>query len=219
MLNTPDPARAWEYENGFYLTASTTRTGKLLAHYELFKLIVDLPGALIECGVFKGASFTRFAAFRQLLMSPHSKKLIGFDVFGNFPETDFLADVKLRDDFVSAAGTEGISVDQLHAVLQQLDVDTNVELVAGDITETVPTYVQANPELKISLLNLDTDIYEPAVVILKELYPRLVPGGVLLLDDYGVFPGETAAVDEYFQGQQTIRKFPFSNTPCYVIKG
>ena len=68
-------------------------------------------------------------------------------------------------------------------------------------------------------LNLDTDIYEPAVTILDTLYPRIVKGGILILDDYKVFPGETKAVNEYFKGKKIkIEKFPFSSTPHYIIK-
>ena len=83
----------------------------------------------------------------------------------------------------------------------------------------IPAYLEKHPELKISLLNLDTDIYEPAVVILKYLYPRIVQGGILILDDYGVFPGETQAVDEYFVDHNIIiQKLPFCMTPSYIIK-
>jgi hypothetical protein len=71
----------------------------------------------------------------------------------------------------------------------------------------------------ISLLNLDTDIYEPAVVILEHLWPRIVPGGILVLDDYAVFPGETKAVNDFFAGKNVaICKFPFASTPCYIVK-
>jgi hypothetical protein len=98
-------------------------------------------------------------------------------------------------------------------------MDQNVELVEGDITKTVPAYLKEHPELTISFLNMDTDVYEPAVTILNHLYPRLVRGGVLLLDDYGVFPGETKAVDEYFRGKNVeIKKLPFCQTPCYLVK-
>lgn len=94
-----------------------------------------------------------------------------------------------------------------------------MELIKGNILETVPNYINDHPELKISLLNLDTDIYEPASVILELLFPRIVRGGVLIIDDYGVFPGETKAVDEYFQDKDVvINKFPFCMTPCYIVK-
>jgi len=94
-----------------------------------------------------------------------------------------------------------------------------VELVEGDVTKTLPQYIKEHPEFKISLLNLDVDIYEPSKVILQELYPRVVKGGVIILDDYGIFPGETTAVDDYFKGQDIkIRKFPFCMTPSYIVK-
>ena len=103
-------------------------------------------------------------------------------------------------------------------VLMNKEVNHKVELIKGDITKTVPQYVLENPELKISLLNLDTDIYEPAVTILEKLYPRIVKGGILILDDYGVFPGETKAVDEYFKDNRIqINKFSHSMTPSYII--
>jgi hypothetical protein len=219
MIQLPDYSKAFQYENDFYLSCDTTRFSKFIAHYELFKMVKDLPGAIVECGVFKGASFSRFAGFRELFGGAFAHKLIGFDIFGEFPATAFEADKVYRERFVNAAGSSSISTEQLMEVLAQKRVEKNVELVAGDITQTIPAYVKANPHLKIALLNLDTDIYEPAVTILEELYPRLVKGGVLLLDDYGTFPGETKAVDDYFKGRsEVIRKFPFAMTPCYIIK-
>lgn len=104
-------------------------------------------------------------------------------------------------------------------VLENKRCDRNVELIAGDICKTVPKYIKENPQLKISLLNLDTDIYEPAVTMLENLYSRIEKGGVLILDDYGTSPGETKAVDEYFKDKNIrIYKFPFCMTPCYIIK-
>ena len=218
-IQLPDFSKAWEYENNFYLSCDMTRLSKVLAHWELFRMTSHLAGAIVECGVFKGASLARFATFRDLTGSPFGKKIIGFDMFGRFPETEYADDQKLRQHFVDTAGEEGIGVQQLEQVLKHKGVERNVQLVAGDITTTVPAYLAANPALRISLLNLDTDIYEPAKVILEHLWPRIVPGGVLILDDYAVFPGETNAADEYFAGQHVeILKFPYAMTPCYVVK-
>jgi hypothetical protein len=94
----------------------------------------------------------------------------------------------------------------------------NVELVPGDICETLPDYVEQHPELRLSLINLDTDLYEATVTGLEVLYPRLSTGGVVLLDDYGVFPGETRAVDEYFGGSVRVRALPVSRTPAFIVK-
>lgn len=219
MIQLPDFSKSFEYENNFYLSCDNTRFGKIIAHYELFKLTKDLPGAIVECGVYKGASLVRFAGFRNIFGNPFSHKVIGFDTFGKFPETKFKEDKKYRKKLVEVSGEQSISKEQLLEVFKKKGIDKNIELVEGDVVKTVPEYLKENPHLKISLLNLDVDIYEPSVVILEYLWPRIVKGGVLILDDYGIFPGETKAADEFFKNKNvTIMKFPFAMTPCYIIK-
>ena len=199
MIELPDFDKSFFYETNFYLSCNSSRVGKFIAHYELFKKTIDVAGAIIECGVFKGASLARFAMLRQLFDRGLSKKIIAFDVFGAFPQTNFDADKELREKFIQAAGEESISVEQMTDVFRHKNCTENIELIKGDICETVPQYLRKNPQLKISLLNLDTDIYEPCVAILQTLWPCINKGGILLLDDYGVFPGETKGVDEYFR--------------------
>ena len=63
---------------------------------------------------------------------------------------------------------------------------------------TVPQYVSAHPELKIALLHIDVDVYKPTVVILNNLYKKVVKGGLIILDDFGEVTGETKAIDEFF---------------------
>jgi len=219
MIKLPNFSKSFDYENNFYLSCDLTRISKILAHYDLFKLSMDIPGAIVECGVFKGSSLARFGMFRDLFGNPYSKKIIGFDTFGKFPKTKFSQDVKFRKEFVDGAGESSISYQQMIKVLKHKGIDKFVELVKGDITKTVPAYLKKHPELKISILNLDTDIYEPAVTILEHLYPRISKHGILILDDYAGFPGETKAVDEFFKEKNiVIQKFPYAMTPCYVIK-
>ena len=218
MIELPDPSKSWDYENGFYLTCGTQRLSKFMAHCELFKRTIDLPGEIVECGVFKGVSLMRWAHLRSMLCHDSAKRIIGFDTFGKFPGTGFAADQNKREDFIANAGDESISTQQLSGLLDRQGLGKKVELVPGDISQTVPRFLEANPQLKISLLNLDTDIYEPAVTILEHLYGRIVKGGVLILDDYAVFPGETRAVDEFFADKDVeIRRFGYAMTPSYVI--
>ncbi len=219
MIKLPDFRKSFDYENSFYLSCTSSRIGKLLTHYELYKMASNVTGSIVECGIFKGASLSRFAIFREIFGDSISKKIIGFDTFDKFPKTDFIPDKKMRNKFIKAAGSQSISKTQMLKVLKHKGLEKKVELVQGNIVETVPKYVKSHPELKLSLLNLDTDVYEPAVTILKYLYPRIVRGGILILDDYGVFPGETRAVDEYFKDKKVkIQKFQFSSTPHYIIK-
>ncbi len=53
MIELPDFTKTFDYENYFYMTCDNQRIGKLLAHYELYKMVQNLNGALVECGVSK----------------------------------------------------------------------------------------------------------------------------------------------------------------------
>ena len=217
MIKLPNFHKPFDYENNFYLSCDNSRIGKMIAHYELFKLSSKIPGCIIECGVFKGVSLIRFATFLKLLKK-QNKKIIAFDAFGKHATTKISSDHKRRKKLLSH-GKEAISEKQLMKVLKLKGLEKNIELIRGDITETVPRYLKSNPKLKISLLNLDVDFYEPSVSILENFYPKLSKGGILMLDDYGIWDGETIAVDEYFTGKKIkIRKFSFSQTPSYIIK-
>lgn len=213
-----DTDLAFEYENGFFATSDHSRLGKILVHYELYKKTIDLPGCVVECGVFKGNSLLRFATFRELLENQFSRKIIGFDVFGDFPETDFEADKQLRDEFIQIDGV-ALSKENIEKLINYKEIK-NIELVKGDVLKTIPEYIENNQQLKISLLHLDIDIYEPAKAILEYFWDRIVKGGVLILDDYATFPGETKAVDDFFKDKNIdIKKLPFGHeSASYIIK-
>ncbi len=212
-----DTDKVWDYENGFYLTSDITRIGKLMAHFELYKSIINLPGHVIECGVYKGASLIRWTTFRELLESPHSRKIIGFDAFGKFPQQENESDSRFANSFEQNGG-DGIPVDELDVVLKRKEVG-NYELIEGNILETVPAYVAEHPELRISLLHIDVDVYSPTVAIMNHLYERVVRNGLVVLDDYGTVEGETRAIDEFVKDRDiTIEKLPSSHIPSFIRK-
>ena len=212
-----DESTPFLYENGFYQTSHPSRMGKLLAHYELYKRIAGLPGHVVECGVFKAASLIRWATFRHVLESADSRRIVGFDAFGAFPDPDGNADRAFAAKFEAEAGT-GLSVEQVKHVLARKGF-SGVELVAGDVCETVPSYANAHPELRIALLHIDVDVYEPSRVALEVLGPRMVRGGLIVFDDYGTVGGETRAADEFLAANPTLRieKLPISHIPAFVV--
>jgi len=218
MRNVPELERSWDYENGFYLTCEHWRIAKFIAHYEIFKRSIDVPGTVVECGVCKGASLMRFLSFNQILTSEQPKKIFAFDIFGEFPETTFEADQKFVRGWKKAVG-KSISEKQLCTFLKHKGAEEHVELIAGDITKTVPAFLEDHPDFQISFLNVDTDIYEPAVTILEHFYPRVAPGGIVLLDNYGVIAGETKAVNEYFEGAQLeFHALPIAPKLKFIVK-
>ncbi|MDP5281079.1 TylF/MycF/NovP-related O-methyltransferase [Sphingomonas sp. DG1-23] len=186
---------AYEAENSFYLRSHPSRMAKLLAHYELYRKITHLPGAVVEMGVYKGASLMRFATFRNILENPHSRPLIGFDAFGAFPR-DEVAGTEDREfiERFETAGGPGISRDDLTALIAEKRFD-NISLVEGNIFETLPAFLESKPALKIALLHLDLDVYEPTAFVLQRLLPHMVRGGLVVFDDYGMVEGATRAAD------------------------
>lgn len=219
MIKMPDFNKMYEYETYYHLTLDVSRLGKFIAHYEAFKMARDIPGAIVECGVFKGTSFVRFAMFRELLGNYFSSRIIGFDVFSDeYPDTEFQEDRAQREKWINTAGPSSISPKQLEDVFSHLKIE-NYEIVPGDARKTIPRYVQEHPELKISILNIDIDFVEPTLCVLEYLYDRVMSGGVVLLDNYSAFHGDTKGVDEFFNGKKVfIKRFPFAQRPCYIVK-
>ena len=219
MIQLPDIEKMYEYETFFHLTLQVPRLAKFIAHYEAYKLAMTVPGEIVECGVFKGTSLTRFGLFRQLLGTQSTAKVIGFDVFSDeYPNTVHEEDQAQRTHWIETAGSSSISTSQLTEVLDRLQVE-NFELVAGDVCQTIPRYIKDNPHLKISLLNVDIDFAEPTACVLEHFYDRVSRGGVVLLDNYGAFYGDTRGVDDFFSDRNvTIRRFPFASRPCYIVK-
>lgn len=220
MNYTIDKKQKWDFENGFYLTCGKERMGKLLSHYHLYKKIIDLPGDIIEFGVYKGTSLMRFLYFRDLLENQSSRKIIGFDIFGQFPQSKkFKEDQKFIKKFENAGGY-GISEEELKSHIEDKSID-NVELVKGDISQSLPNWLEKNPHKRFSIVHIDVDVYEPTAQILELLYDKVVKGGLIILDDYGTVLGETLAVEEFFKKrniQPELKKLNFYHIPTYFIK-
>lgn len=212
-----DFSKQFDYENKYYLTAPVNRISKFATHLELFRRVSELAGEIVECGVFKGISLSRFVKFRSLFEHSFSKKIIAFDVFGEFPEAQYELDKERRELFVKEAGSRSIRKDKLIYIFKKLNLYQNIELIEGNILETVPNYKKDNPQLRISLLHVDVDLYEPTKVCLREFYPSMVKGGIVILDDYGAFPGANKAIEEYFAEMNVkIRKLPYSHAISFV---
>jgi hypothetical protein len=91
-----------------------------------------------------------------------------------------------------------VNENQVRANLASLGVDLSMcNFVAGPVEKTL---VNGPLPKKIALLRLDTDWYESTLIELQVLFPKLVKGGVLIIDDYGHWQGARRAVDEYFEG-------------------
>lgn len=177
----------------FHLEYTPERVSKIILQWELCKMVQGVEGSIVECGVFRGASLLRFAYYNKILGG--DRTIIGFDVFGKFPEATYEPDKEDRYAFVATQG-DGYDIDNV----RQLILDRGggwTYLIKGDVCKTVPEYVKWNDTLKIALLNIDTDLYEPAKVALENLYSKVATGGIIVSDNHLTFPGEAKAFSEF----------------------
>lgn len=205
---------------------------RFLAHYELFKETLNLPGCIVELGVYKGASFFTWSNLAETFCTAdRCKKVFGFDHFEGLKEEQFSKNDGKNDISVQKnAGGYKCTAEEIRTLVK-LHNDDNImpgaercRLIEGDIMMTLPQFLEDNPGLKISLLHFDMDLYKPTKYALKLLYPLVVKGGVICFDEYGLIPwqGETKAVDEYFEEineKPLIKKFNFYHVPAgYIVK-
>jgi hypothetical protein len=191
-----------------------TTPERVFALIEAVKYIVknDIPGAMVECGVWKGGSMMAVAhTLKNLRRS--DRDLYLFDTYEGMPKPT-AEDV----DFTGADAAEQweqnrindksshwmyVPVEEVKQAMYSTGYDQErMHFVKGMVEDTVPA--QAPPT--IALLRLDTDWYESTRHELVHLFPRLSVGGILIIDDYGHFRGAKKAVDEYI-GQNNLRLY------------
>jgi O-methyltransferase len=188
--------------------ATLTSTERLYALYKSVEYIVrhKIPGDFVECGVWRGGSVMMMALALQHF-GDTTRKLCCFDTFEGMPAPT-AADIH-RDGTPAEAmlvdtaktvehGANIWAISPLEAVKKNVESTgypaANISYIKGKVEDTLPGRA---PE-SIALLRLDTDWYASTKHELIHLYPQLTNGGVLIIDDYGVWRGCRQAADEYF---------------------
>jgi SAM-dependent methyltransferase len=209
--------RFWDAENIWYQEAPVSRLAKALAQYDVYRSILHLPGDVAEFGTFKGTSLVRLATYRDVLESAHARVIYGFDVFGEMPDGESTEDVDVARRF----GNQGecLSLAETEALMLDKGFE-NVELVAGDILETLPRFLDERPALRLALVNVDVLLKPVTADVIRRCAERLVPGGVLMLDDYGKAAGATEAAEEFLAASSgyELRRAPTSYQPALLVR-
>jgi len=196
----------WDSYNTLLLSSDIDRIKKLLVRYELFKMTLSVPGDIVECGVFKGVGWMYWLKLLDLYARGEQKRVIGFDTFSEFADSLLDYERESAKSFTDEADFSGVNPDDILEYAHAAGLK-NCELVAGDISVTLPEYIQSNRGFRISLLNLDFDTYNGTKVALEQMYDLVTPGGVIVLDEYGKRGwGESDAVDEFFKDKNVVIK-------------
>ena len=93
-------------------------------------------------------------------------------------------------------------------------------MIKGDVTETLKDYLDKNPGFRVSIANFDLDVQEPTEVCLNLLWDRIVPGGILVFDEYGFNEWtESNAVDNFVKDKNMmIHTTKYYAPSAYVVK-
>ena len=192
-------------------------SGKLIAHYELYRKVNHLRGSLVKCGITARKGLTRLALFRNLMSTTIPEKVVAFE---KLTRKMYLENGG-GDNGVLQYKTTDCAVDHVNLkhVLKQNEITENVDFVPGNVGDTIPYYLIENPDLKISYLNIDFDDYESTLTTLQFFYPRLVQGGILILDNYYKKEEDHDAANDYFQFLPiTVNCFSVDKGPHYIVR-
>lgn len=179
-----------------------TSAERIMALVEAVRYVVraEIPGAFVECGVWRGGS-AMVVAHTLLDLDVADRDLFLYDTFTHMPDpgehdTDHrgVPAEEILEVAVEAEAFRYLPFDEVRAALVGTGYpEPRLHLVQGMVEDTIPDQA---PDA-IALCRLDTDWYESTAHELAHLYPRLASGGVLLVDDYGHFMGAKKAVDEH----------------------
>jgi O-methyltransferase len=169
-----------------------------------------IPGDIVECGVWRGGSIM-LAKMARTGHGP-ARRYVLFDTFKGMT-TPTNHDVSFKGERAAVLFAADEREDHnAGCYASRQEVEQNLASVGfapgeavlcqGPVEETLRGG-RALPD-RIALLRLDTDWYESTRTELEILYPRLVSGGVLIVDDYGHWEGSRRAVDEYFRSKAPL---------------
>lgn len=176
----------------------------------------NIEGSIVECGVYRGGLTMIMAeTIEKYSNNNFDREYYLLDTFLGMPEPskeDFKMSLTLnnsvndvikhtKDKYLSSLNDVGKSnwclgeIEEVKKTINKSGIDINkFFLIEGMVEKTL----QNNTIPDIAILRLDTDFYSSTIAELKILYPKLVKGGVLIIDDYGVWNGATKATHEYF---------------------
>ena len=194
---------------------------------ELYRKQLEVPGVIMEFGNRWGRNLTLFSTLRASLEPfNHNRKIVGFDTFKGLTapaEKDGNSGFAQEGALATSAGHKQV-LEQLLALHEKGLPYAHVkkfELVEGDASVELKKYLAANPEVVVSLVYFDMDLYEPTKNCLELLQPCLTQGSVVAFDEinHRSFPGETIALKEVVGLKNVaLKRSPLNPLAAYYVQ-
>lgn len=198
---------------------------KLATKISLYNMVANLPGDIVEIGIFKGCSVLLWLKLNSMYTPNSIRKVIGFDFFdsgfvdqlGNDLDKTAMAQVFSR----CPTTREEISVEGITNKILAAGFDNSkFELVKGDVSITSKEYADSRPGMRISLLYMDVDLEKPTYDTLYNLWDKVVIGGIIVFDEFAYhYWSESNAVDRFIKEKGLKLNMLYVPAPtAYIIK-
>ncbi len=209
----------------FIFSDDTKILAKLTARTLIFNKIINVPGDIVEAGVYRGSGMLTWLKLKKILAPNSLKKAIGFDYF----DTESLLNSLSGQDRASMQGlfeVRGYKHEEgAERFVQDLIVnggfdEKSYDLISGDISQTAPEFVAKRPGLKISCLYLDLDLENPTYHALNAFWDRVSIGGMVVFDEYAYHQwSEAQGADRFFEEKNIqIQALDYPCPTAYVVK-
>tara|TARA_S200002703_G_scaffold150478_1_gene148871 strand:+ start:344 stop:1015 length:672 start_codon:yes stop_codon:yes gene_type:complete len=221
FIHDDQPQSVYDAFNEFIFSSDRKLFGKLASKLEFVEHVKEVPGDVVELGVFKGSGMMGWLKSLSQVSINH-KNVVGFDFFDadSTVESVETSDQQVMESLFKDRGfdPDGYEV-KLESILMNAGFG-NFELVKGDVTETLEDYLESNPGFRASIVNFDLDVEEPTERCLELLWDRVVPGGVVIFDEYAIKQWtESNAVDRFVKEQfLTLKPTKYFAPSAYVEK-
>lgn len=209
---------------GLYMRSSAL--AKILFVNELYELILNQPGVIMEFGTWWGQNLVLFENLRAIYEPfNQNRRVIGFDTFQGYQmisEQDRPSEtIKIGGYKVSANYKDHLeALIDYHEKNNVLASVKKHQVIEGNVMETVPRFFQENPETVVALAYFDMAVYAPTKSCLEAIKPHLMRGSVLMLDEFNShdYPGETIAFKETFHDRKfSLRRSRFMTDRTFVV--
>ena len=197
--------------DNFPLFSGQWTIARFLAISELVRRVAHLPGHFAELGCWNGTNLVFMAKLLNILKPAAPTEVFGFDSFEGLQRFESGKD----DTGPEQTGRYRGSLELLEEVLDLYDLQHTVTLIKGSIEDTLPAFLQERKDVRFSFVYLDTDLYSSTRLGLELLYPRLLKGGIVVLDEYNLaeWPGETSALHDVLGDNVELHAVPGTRQP------
>ena len=220
------PQELYDSFNGFILSDDSKLFNKLVARTLMYNKVKDIPGDIVECGVFKGSGLYTFLKLKRVLNPNTSKKVIGFDFFDNESLVSTLDD-ELDKTYMNSLfkdrkfkHSDNFKDELYDKIINDGFLPHEFELIKGDVSKTTSTFSKEKPGFKISLLYMDLDLDIPTYDTLCNFWDNMTNGGIIIFDEYGHHKwSESKGVDRFIEEKGLkVKSLNFLCPTAYIQK-